>query len=120
MLQALTFGVTGALIHCPRLGDIYAEVLGRHGLGIEPSEARRLVGRWSGARLACLADRSLPLTAHPEGSAAGGGVSSSACASLSQGAAAEPASPRAVPPPAARRVLEVYPEVPRMLVSLRE
>ena len=34
MIQAVTFDVTHTLIHSPRLGEIYAEILGRHGVEI--------------------------------------------------------------------------------------
>jgi putative hydrolase of the HAD superfamily len=67
MIQAVTFDVTHTLIHCPRLGEIYAEVLRRHGIEVTPAEAVRLVGVvWR--ELACSAapcrDR---WSAHPEG-----------------------------------------------------
>jgi putative hydrolase of the HAD superfamily len=41
-LRAVTFDVTGTLIHSPRLADIYAEVLGRHGLAVEAAQIARL------------------------------------------------------------------------------
>jgi FMN phosphatase YigB (HAD superfamily) len=31
MLRAVTFDLTGTLIHTPHLGEIYADVLRRHG-----------------------------------------------------------------------------------------
>ncbi len=43
MLTAVTFDATGTLLHCPRLGAIYSEVLGRHGVEVEPARAARLV-----------------------------------------------------------------------------
>ncbi len=43
MLKAVTFDATGTLLHCPRLGEIYAEVLGRHGVVVEPARARQLI-----------------------------------------------------------------------------
>jgi putative hydrolase of the HAD superfamily len=66
-LEAITFDATGTLFHSPRLGEIYAEILGRHGIEVEPKSARRLVREvWQ--ELACLAtpeqDR---FTAHPGG-----------------------------------------------------
>ncbi len=66
-LEAITFDATGTLFHCPRLGEIYAEILGRHGITVAPDAARRLVREvWQ--ELACLArpeqDR---FTAHPNG-----------------------------------------------------
>lgn len=34
----MTFDVTGTLLHCPRLAEIYAEVLQRHGIGVDAEE----------------------------------------------------------------------------------
>jgi putative hydrolase of the HAD superfamily len=42
MIEAVTFDVTRTLLHVPRLGEIYAEVLGRHGAAINAEEAERL------------------------------------------------------------------------------
>jgi putative hydrolase of the HAD superfamily len=67
MIQTVTFDVTGTLIHCPRLGAIYAEVLGRHGIAVSPQEAGRLV-RLVWQELACLADPARDrFASHPEG-----------------------------------------------------
>jgi hypothetical protein len=69
MIRAVTFDVTHTLIHCPRLGEIYAEVLGRHGIEVSAAEAERLV-RLVWQELACLADPSRDrFTSHPEGPA---------------------------------------------------
>ncbi|HBL30079.1 MAG TPA: hypothetical protein DD490_24850, partial [Acidobacteria bacterium] len=67
MIRALTFDVTGTLIHAPHLGALYAEVLGRHGVAVEPREAARLVRQvWQ--ELACRAEPGKDrFTAHPEG-----------------------------------------------------
>lgn len=67
MIRAITFDVTDTLIHSPRLGEIYAEVLSRHGVAVTPPEARRLVKEvWQ--ELACLADPGRDrFTSHPEG-----------------------------------------------------
>jgi putative hydrolase of the HAD superfamily len=67
MIQAITFDVTRTLIHCPRMGEIYAEVLGRHGIEVTPAEAVRLIDVvWR--ELACSADPARDRwTAHPEG-----------------------------------------------------
>jgi putative hydrolase of the HAD superfamily len=67
MIQAVTFDVTQTLIHCPRLGEIYSEVLARHGIEVAPAEALRLVGVvWR--ELACAADPSCDrFSSHPEG-----------------------------------------------------
>lgn len=44
-IKAVSFDANGTLIHSPRLGDIYAEVLTRHGVRIGGEEALRLVRR---------------------------------------------------------------------------
>jgi putative hydrolase of the HAD superfamily len=67
MIQAVTFDVTHTLIHTPHLGEIYAEVLRRHRVDVEPPAAQRLVGEvWQ--EFACSAvpgsDR---FSTHPEG-----------------------------------------------------
>lgn len=67
MLRAVTFDLTGTLIHAPRLGEIYSEVLGRHGVKVAPERAASLV-REVWRELDCLAhparDR---FVAHPQG-----------------------------------------------------
>jgi putative hydrolase of the HAD superfamily len=67
MIEAVTLDVTNTLIHCPRLGEIYAEVLSRHGVPVDPREARRLVSIvWQ--ELSCSADPGRDrFTSHPEG-----------------------------------------------------
>jgi putative hydrolase of the HAD superfamily len=67
MIEAVTFDVTHTLVHCPRLGEIYSEVLGRHGVEVAPAEALRLIGLvWR--EMACSADPSRDrFNAHPEG-----------------------------------------------------
>lgn len=42
-LAAVTFDVTGTLIHSPRLGEIYAGVLRRHGIEADGREVARLI-----------------------------------------------------------------------------
>ena len=67
MIEAVTFDVTGTLIHCPRLGELYAEVLSRHGIAVSPGEAGRLV-RLVWQELACSADPGRDrFRSHPEG-----------------------------------------------------
>ena len=44
-LRAITFDATGTLIHAPRLGEIYSEVLARHGYNVEPPAARDLCAK---------------------------------------------------------------------------
>src|SRR4051794_22441706 len=67
MIEAVTFDVTHTLIHSPRLGEIYAEVLNRHGLEIDAEEARRLISVvWQ--ELSCSADPGRDrFASHPEG-----------------------------------------------------
>ena len=67
MIQAVTFDVTHTLIHTPHLGEIYAEVLRRHRVDVNPPEARRLVSEvWQ--EFACSADPGRDRFAtHPEG-----------------------------------------------------
>ena len=31
-VRAISFDINGTLIHSPRLGEVYAEILGRHGI----------------------------------------------------------------------------------------
>jgi putative hydrolase of the HAD superfamily len=69
MIRAVTFDVTHTLIHCPRMGEVYSEVLGRHGVEVAPEEAVRLV-RLVWQELACAADPARDrFTSHPEGPA---------------------------------------------------
>ena len=67
MLAAVTFDLTGTLIRAPRLGEIYSEVLARHGLEVTPERAAALF-REVWRELDCSAppgrDR---FAAHPEG-----------------------------------------------------
>jgi putative hydrolase of the HAD superfamily len=67
MIEAVTFDVTHTLLHVPRLGEIYAEVLGRHGVDIDREEAERLFSVvWQ--ELACSADPGhARFSAHLEG-----------------------------------------------------
>jgi putative hydrolase of the HAD superfamily len=121
MLQALTFDVTGTLIHSPRLGEIYAEILQRHGIPIEPDEARRLVGVvWR--ELACLADPSRDrFTSHPEGDR---GWWRRFVERLCELHGANPPSRFAAAELFHRfgtaAGWEIYPEVPKVLAELRE
>lgn len=55
MLAAVTFDATGTLFHAPRLGEIYSEVLGRHGIEVAPREALGLI-RLVWQELGCLSD----------------------------------------------------------------
>ena len=67
MLRAVTFDLTGTLIHSPGRGAIYSEVLARHGVAVAPGRAEELIGEvWR--ELDCsahpAADR---FAAHPDG-----------------------------------------------------
>lgn len=66
-LRAVTLDVTHTLIECPRLGEIYAEVLGRHGVEVDAEAVRYTIPTvWK--ELSCSApvpfDR---FESHPEG-----------------------------------------------------
>ena len=53
-VAALTLDVTHTLLDCPRLGEIYAEVLARHGIEVDPAAVREtLPAVWQ--QLACAA-----------------------------------------------------------------
>jgi len=65
--EAVTFDLTHTLIHAPRLGEIYGEVLKRHGLIPRGRDLRREIV-WVWKELSCLADlRRDRFTAHPGG-----------------------------------------------------
>lgn len=66
-ISGVTFDATGTLFHCPRLAQIYAEALERHGLAIEPGRVAELipvVWRELDCRVALGQDR---FASHPEG-----------------------------------------------------
>lgn len=67
MIEAVTLDVTNTLIHSPRLGEIYAEVLTRHGIPVGAREAHRLVSVvWQ--ELSCSAEPGRDrFSSHPEG-----------------------------------------------------
>ena len=120
VITAVTFDVTNTLIHAPRLGELYADVLGRHGIAVEPREAARLVRQvWQ--ELACLADPGHDrFTSYPGGPRAWWKrFLERICEYLE------------VPPPspfaaaelfhrfAGAEAWEIYPEVPAVLAELR-
>ncbi|HEX9943931.1 MAG TPA: HAD-IA family hydrolase [Thermoanaerobaculia bacterium] len=121
MIEAVTFDVTRTLLHVPRLGEIYAEVLGRHGVETDPGEALRLFSVvWQ--ELACSADPGRDrFTSHPEGERGWWRRLLERMCEL-----------KGAPPPsrfAAAELFhrfgtaepyEVYPEVPEALARLRE
>jgi len=41
-LAAVTLDATGTLIASPAMGEIYAEVLSRHGVSVQPADVRRV------------------------------------------------------------------------------
>jgi len=121
MIQALTFDVTGTLIHSPRLGSLYSEVLGRHGVRVDPQKAGRLVREvWQ--EMACRADPGRDrFTAHPEGPR---GWWRRFLERFCEHLEVPPPSPFAAAELyhrfASPEAWEVYPEVPRVLADLRE
>lgn len=66
-VRAVTFDINGTLIHAPHLGEVYAEVLGRHGIEIEAESALRTVRQvWE--EFSCSRRPGTDLfAAHPEG-----------------------------------------------------
>ncbi|HEX6199888.1 MAG TPA: HAD family hydrolase, partial [Thermoanaerobaculia bacterium] len=68
-VRALTLDATGTLLHAPRLGELYREVLRRHGLGVtaDAAEVGEVVRRvWQ--EMACVTDGSTDrFSTHPEG-----------------------------------------------------
>ncbi|HLX07578.1 MAG TPA: HAD-IA family hydrolase [Thermoanaerobaculia bacterium] len=121
MIEAVTFDVTHTLVHCPRLGNIYSEVLGRHGIEVAPAEALRLIGVvWR--EMACSADPSRDrFSAHPEGPR---GWWRRFLCRFCEHLEAPPPSPFAAAELFHRfgggEAWEVYPEVPGVLDALRE
>lgn len=121
MIRALTFDVTGTLIHSPRLGHFYSEVLERHGIQVEPREAGRLVREvWQ--ELACSADPGRDrFTAHPDGAR---GWWKRFLERFCEHLDAPPPSPFAAAELfhrfATAEAWEVYPEVPGVLAGLQQ
>ncbi len=67
-IRAISFDIHGTLIHSPRLGEVYAEILGRHGIEVGSHEAFDTVRRaWQ--EFSCRRRPGQDLFAsHPEGS----------------------------------------------------
>lgn len=67
-VRAVSFDINGTLIHSPRLGEVYSQILGRHGIDVGPHEAFDTVRRvWE--EFSCRRERGKDLFAsHPEGS----------------------------------------------------
>jgi putative hydrolase of the HAD superfamily len=120
MVRAVTFDVTHTLIHIPRLGEIYSEVLGRHGIAVDPERARRLmVEVWQ--ELACSADPARDrFSSHPEGER---GWWKRLLERMCEHLGVPPPSPFAAAELfhrfASGDAYEVYPEVPGVLTALR-
>jgi len=119
-IEAVTFDVTNTLIHSPRLGELYAEVLSRHGVTVTPEAAARLVREvWQ--ELACLAERGRDrFTAHPGGPR---GWWKRFLERMCERLEAPPPSPFAAAELfhrfATPEAWEVFPEVPAVLARLR-
>ena len=66
-LAAVTLDVTHTLLECPSLGEIYAEVLGRHGVFVEAAAVRRTIPIvWR--ELSCSAPKPFDrFVSHPDG-----------------------------------------------------
>ncbi|HVF59508.1 MAG TPA: HAD-IA family hydrolase [Thermoanaerobaculia bacterium] len=120
MLRAVTFDATGTLLHSPRRGEIYAEILERHGVAVTPAEAERLITLvWQ--ELACSADPAFDrFAAHPEGPR---GWWARFLERLCEHLGAPPPSRFAAAELyhrfATAEAWEVYPEVPAVLENLR-
>jgi len=67
-VRAISFDIHGTLIHSPRLGEVYARILGRHGIDVEPHKAYDTVRRvWQ--EFSCRRQPGRDIFAsHPEGS----------------------------------------------------
>ena len=120
MIEAVTFDVTGTLIHSPHLGALYAEVLGRHGIAVDPREAGRLVREvWQ--EMACRVEPGRDrFSLHPEGPR---GWWKRFLERFCEHLEAPPPSPFAAAELfhrfASAEAWEVYPEVPDALAALR-
>jgi len=67
-VRAISFDINGTLIHSPRLGEVYAQILGRHGIDVGPHEAFDTVRRvWEEFSCRREPDRDL-FASHPRGS----------------------------------------------------
>ncbi len=66
-VEAVCFDVTHTLIHCPRVAEIYSEVLERHGIAAAPADLRQVIPRaWQ--ELSCRIDpRRDRFSLHPRG-----------------------------------------------------
>lgn len=67
-VRAISFDINGTLIHSPRLGEVYSQTLGRHGIEVTPQRAYEVVRNvWQ--EFSCLRRPGEDLfSSHPEGS----------------------------------------------------
>lgn len=119
-VKAVSFDANGTLIHAPRLGELYAEVLTRHGVRIGGEDALRLVRRvWEEFSLARRTggDR---FASHP-GGARGWWYEfiDRVCQHAGQGPATPFAKAELFDRFASAEAWEVYQEVPQVLADLR-
>lgn len=119
-LAAVTFDVTGTLVHCPRLGEIYAETLADDGIHLSPHEIRRLFSLvWAelDCRVPAGCDR---FRAHPGGPRGfWTELIERLCRLAGQGTPTPLTSARLYDAFAHAEAWEVYPEVPAVLSALR-
>jgi putative hydrolase of the HAD superfamily len=116
----VTFDATGTLFHCPRLGEIYSEVLGRHGVEVAPAAAARLVAEvWQ--EMSCRAEPgSDRFSSHPEGPRGWWArFLARVCEHLEAPAPSRFAAAELYQRFAHGASWEVYPEVPEVLAALR-
>lgn len=121
MIRAVTFDVTHTLLHIPRLGEIYSEVLGRHGVGVAPESARQLMVQvWQ--EMACSADPSRDrFSSHPEGERGWWmRLLERMCEHLGAAPPSRFAAAELFHRFGSGDAYEVYPEVPGVLAALRE
>ena len=67
-VRAISFDIHGTLIHSPRLGEVYSQILGRHGIEVEPEKAYGTVRHvWEEFSCRRRPDQDL-FASHPQGS----------------------------------------------------
>ncbi len=118
-LAAVTFDLTGTLIHPARLGEIYSEVLGRHGVAVDPQRAGELV-RQVWRELDCAEHPSRDrFAAHPRGARGWWArFVERVCEHLGEPAAARFAAPELYARFAGAAAWELYPDVEPALDAL--
>jgi putative hydrolase of the HAD superfamily len=121
MIRAVTFDVTLTLLHCPRLGEIYSGTLRRHGIEVDPEEARRLISVvWQ--EFACSAEPGHDrFSSHPEGERGWWRrFLERICEHLGSPPPSRFAAAELFHRFGSAAAWEVYPEVPRVLAALRD